>query len=103
MPGLFIYILKLSICLAVVYLFYHIVLRKLTFHSWNRWYLLGYSCFSFFVAFFNITPLFRNGLLYYGKTLQLVPAIDFYSRRITPINTARVISQSDWSSWDLSL
>ena len=103
MPVLFIYILKLSICLAVVYLFYHIVLRKLTFHSWNRWYLMGYSCFSFFIAFFNITPLFQNGLGHYGKTLQLVPAIDFYNGRITPINTAKDISQSNWSNWDLGL
>ena len=31
MPVLFVYILKLSISLAVVYLFYHFVLRKLTF------------------------------------------------------------------------
>jgi hypothetical protein len=53
MPVLFVYILKLSISLAVVYLFYHFVLRKLTFYTWNRWYLFGYSLLSFFIAFFQ--------------------------------------------------
>jgi beta-lactamase regulating signal transducer with metallopeptidase domain len=100
MPVLFVYILKLSISLAAVYLFYHFVLRKLTFYNWNRWYLLGYSFLSFFIAFFNITPLFQSGLMNYNKTLQFVPSIDFYSGDISAREGAAGISQSNWSDWN---
>jgi hypothetical protein len=47
MPALFLYILKLSISLSIVYLFYHLVLRRLTFYNSNRWYLIGYTLLSF--------------------------------------------------------
>jgi hypothetical protein len=103
MPILFVYILKLSISLAVVYLFYHFALRKLTFYSWNRWYLLGYSFLSFFIAILDITPLFRNGLLHYTKTMQLVPIIDFYNGEIAAGESAVALGQSGWNNWSWCL
>ncbi|MGB3088483.1 MAG: hypothetical protein WBB20_00845, partial [Chitinophagaceae bacterium] len=60
MPFFFIYILKLSVSLAVVFLFYHFVLRKLTFYNWNRWYLLGYTILAFFISFINISPVLEK-------------------------------------------
>jgi hypothetical protein len=103
MPVLFVYIFKLSVSLAVVYLFYHFILRKLTFYIWNRWYLLGYSLLSFFIAFFNITPLFQNGLLGSNKAMQLVPVIDFDSGENSAGKTAAAISQGHWNNWDWCL
>ncbi|HEY4337398.1 MAG TPA: hypothetical protein VGM89_15915 [Puia sp.] len=41
MPALFLYLLKLTISLSITWLFYRFVLRSLTFHRLNRWYLLG--------------------------------------------------------------
>ncbi len=43
------YIIKFSICLSLVTLFYYLFLRKITFYNWNRWYLLVYplACFLF--------------------------------------------------------
>src|SRR4030095_14130949 len=99
MPGLFEYILKLSISLAVVYLFYHFALRKLTFYSWNRWYLLGYSLLSFLIPFFNITPLFQDGLLNYNKAMQFVPAIDFYRGDLSSGKSAVATGDGDWNNW----
>ena len=55
MPFLFEYILKLSLSLGVVFLFYHFVLRRLTFYNWNRWYLLGYTILCFFLPFIDIS------------------------------------------------
>lgn len=49
------YFLKLSISLSVVYLFYQLVLRRLTFYNWNRWYLVSYSLLSFFIPFVDIS------------------------------------------------
>ncbi len=103
MPILFVYILKLSISLAVVYLFYHFVLRRLTFYNWNRWYLLGYSFLSFIIAFLNIAPLFQNGLLSHNKAMQLVPVIDFYSGNSSAGKTVATITQNNWNNWNWCL
>jgi hypothetical protein len=103
MPVLFIYILKLSISLAAVYLFYHLVLRKLTFYTWNRWYLLGYSLLSFFIASLNIVSLFEKKLLIYNKVIQLVPAINFYDEISLHDKTITEIGKVHWSNWDLGL
>src|SRR5689334_6189789 len=102
MPVLFVYILKLSISLGIVYLFYRLVLRKLTFYAWNRWYLLGYSLLSFFIAFFNITPLFQGGLQQYSRAMQLVPVIDFHGQ---PISAGKGTAEAanEWNSWSMLL
>ena len=54
------YLLKFSISLAVLYIFYRAVLRPLTFYQWNRFYLLCYSLLSFIIPFINITPWIRQ-------------------------------------------
>ena len=56
MPFLLLYLFKLSLTLAVLYLFYYTLLRKLTFYTWNRFYLLSYSLLAVVVPFINITP-----------------------------------------------
>ena len=45
------YLIKFSISLAVLYVFYRAVLRPLTFYQWNRFYLLGYSLLCFAIPF----------------------------------------------------
>ena len=60
MPFLFQYLFKLSLTLAVLYIFYYALLRKLTFYTWNRFYLLCYSLLSFLIPFVNITPWIRD-------------------------------------------
>lgn len=52
------YILKLSVAIALVYLFYITVLRRLTFYQWNRFYLLGYGLLCFALASVNIADFF---------------------------------------------
>lgn len=54
MPILLPYMIKASIGLAAVYLFYQVFLRRLTFHQWNRWYLLLYALLSLFLPLMNI-------------------------------------------------
>ncbi len=48
------YLLKLSISLSLVYLFYQVFLRRLTFYKWNRFYLLGYGFICFFLPLLDI-------------------------------------------------
>jgi BlaR1 peptidase M56 len=60
MPPILVYLLRLSISLAAVWLFYQLLLRRLTFYALNRWYLLGYSVLSFFIPLINIYPILRD-------------------------------------------
>jgi len=76
MPLLFVYILKLSASLAVVFLFYQIVLRKLTFYNSNRWYLLGYSILSFFIPFIDISQTVNRNQWAEIKIVQWIPVIN---------------------------
>lgn len=69
------YILKLSIALAVVYLFYWLLLRRLTFYNWNRWYLLGYSLCCFFIPLINVFELLQQHGLQDAAVVSYIPAI----------------------------
>ena len=57
---LIVYLLKFSIALFVIYAFYALLLRKLTFYKWNRLFLLIYSLACFIIPFINLDPLLQN-------------------------------------------
>jgi beta-lactamase regulating signal transducer with metallopeptidase domain len=75
MPVLLTYILKLSLSLGVVFLFYQLVLRKLTFYTWNRWYLLGYTLLSFLIPFIDISPVLKQNEWSDNNIVAWVPTI----------------------------
>src|SRR4030095_5532705 len=75
MPLLLSYCLKLSLSLVLISLFYQLVLRKLTFYNWNRYYLLGYSFLSFFVAFIDISPVLRQKEWSDTHVIQWIPVL----------------------------
>lgn len=54
-PDLFSYLLKLSLSLALVFLFYRLVLQNLTFYHWNRWYLLLLTAMSFVIPLADVS------------------------------------------------
>ena len=74
MPLIFQYLLKLSLSLGIVYLFYQLLLRKLTFYNCNRFYLLGYTVLCFFIPLINITPALETGQWQAGKIVNIIPA-----------------------------
>lgn len=47
-------LLKFSISLSLVTIFYRVFLRRLTFYNWNRWYLLLYPVACFFLPMLDI-------------------------------------------------
>ena len=79
MPFLFSFLLKYSISLAVVYIFYQLVLRPLTFYQWNRFYLLGYSLLCFVIPFINIGPLVERKDSAPIRIIYYIPAFDKYT------------------------
>lgn len=93
MPVLIEYLLKVSIALAIVYLFYQLLLRRLTFYNWNRWYLIGYSFLCFVIPFLNITDfLFRHEL----EQAQFVQFVPVYNLKLTETGF-------EWNEWTVSL
>lgn len=68
MGDLFVYILKSSLCLAVFYLFYKLMLSKETFHKFNRIVLLTLFILSLIIPFIEIT--LHKATPYTGMTLN---------------------------------
>jgi len=73
MPFLVTYIIKFSISLAVVYLFYQLVLRRLTFYNWNRVYLFGYVMICFFIPFIDISGALKQNKLAESEMMNWLP------------------------------
>ena len=70
------YIIKLSISLAVLYIFYRAVLRPLTFYQCNRFYLLCYSLISLVIPFINVAQWVTDGNK--KGLIHLIPSITGY-------------------------
>lgn len=81
------YILKFSVSLSVVYLFYYVVLRKLTFYDHNRWYLLGYTMLCFVIPFINITVLLQKNNWHNSEVVNWMPAINNATFEAIPVTT----------------
>jgi hypothetical protein len=75
MPIVPLFLFKLSVSLAAVWCFYQLVLRRLTFHTLNRWYLLGYALLSFVFPLINIGPMLPDGPVGEPVLLQFIPAM----------------------------
>ncbi|SEJ00017.1 Signal transducer regulating beta-lactamase production, contains metallopeptidase domain [Dyadobacter sp. SG02] len=69
------YLLKLSVSLGVIALFYHLVLRKLTFHDSNRHFLRFYSMLCFLIPLININHYIAPEPTPARTFVQSVPAI----------------------------
>lgn len=75
MPIVPLFLCKLSVSLAVVWGFYQVVLRRLTFYGLNRWYLLGYTLLSFYIPLIDIGPMLPDGPAGGLVVLQFIPVI----------------------------
>jgi bla regulator protein BlaR1 len=58
-----IYLLKSAGCLALLILFYHLVLEKEKMHNFNRFYLLGSILFSFLAPLTTFTTYIKQGII----------------------------------------
>ena len=74
------YLIKFSISLAIVYLFYHFLLRRLTFYTSNRWYLLLYSASSFLIPLINVSSLLEKRELQSDNIVQFIAAFPSTSK-----------------------
>ncbi|MGN6415975.1 MAG: M56 family metallopeptidase [Pseudobacter sp.] len=75
------FICKLSIGLAVTWLFYWLLLRRLTFYRWNRLFLLVYPAMAFLAPMIDISDLLHQGE---KPWLKAIPVIERYTFRAEP-------------------
>jgi beta-lactamase regulating signal transducer with metallopeptidase domain len=93
MPILIQYLLKLSISLAVLWLFYQLVLRRLTFYNCNRWFLVGYSVLAFFIPLINVSPALQRTALMHSDVVQMIPVV----QNFTNVEKTFALSIWDWA------
>ncbi len=97
MPLLFIYLIKLSVSLGVMYLFYQFLLRRLTFYNHNRWYLIGYSLLCFFIPFINISPALEKNEAPGYDILTLIPTVENFTAKVSPaLGLMEGLTAWDW-------
>lgn len=90
------YIIKLSISLSIVYLFYQLFLRRLTFYTWNRWYLLIYSMVCFVIPFINVfTIIIERPALRESAFINYIPAIT----QLSPASEGVAVSGATGIDW----
>ncbi|HET6768882.1 MAG TPA: M56 family metallopeptidase, partial [Chitinophagaceae bacterium] len=95
------YLVKLSISLGIVWLFYQFVLRRLTFYNSNRWYLLGYTLLSFFIPFINISLILQNGNTSANDLIQFIPSVHQYTIALEEASHCPVpIWSTSYDKWD---
>ncbi|MEJ7685285.1 MAG: hypothetical protein WKG06_47060 [Segetibacter sp.] len=75
MPVYFEYALKVSLCLAMVFLFYTLLLKQMTYYTWNRYFLVMFSILSFIVPFINVNVFIQARHLNTISFINQIPLI----------------------------
>lgn len=75
MPVYFEYGLKVSLCIAAIFFFYSLLLKQITYYTWNRYFLLIFSILSFIVPFININVFVETQHLKNIASIDQIPLI----------------------------
>jgi beta-lactamase regulating signal transducer with metallopeptidase domain len=70
------YLLKVALALTVVYLFYALFLRRLTFYKLNRSFLLTYVLFSFILPVLDISSFFAADKIEAIPVINTLPSLN---------------------------
>jgi TonB-dependent SusC/RagA subfamily outer membrane receptor len=94
MPTILLYLLKCSISLSIVWLFYQLLLRRLTFYSMNRWYLIGYAALSFLLPLIHIALPSEEKMAGNMQVIRYIPVITVKSSAAA--SGARDMAYTGW-------
>ncbi len=75
MPILAFYLLKVILCSAILFGYYHLFLRNKVYHAYNRFYLLAAVAISLLAPVINFNLLFNSSSAT-GKTIQLLQVVN---------------------------
>ena len=102
MEALSVYLLKLSISLTFVYIFYSLFLRPLTFYKWNRYFLLIYSFIAFLIPLFNIGPGLESTKINRQEWVKIIPVIEQIGKvKLLPAVTRNNAGSDNWSVFEM--
>lgn len=76
MPTIFEYMIKIAAGYALVYLFYWLVLRRLTNYKSNRFYLLSGSMFAFIIPFLRLDLFIAPKTINTSEVINSIPALN---------------------------
>ena len=96
----FIYILKASVCLALFYLFYKVLLSKETFHRFNRLALLGILVLSCLLPAVKIAISEPTAL---NQTVSDLESLLMLAELRAGTEAAETVSRFGWQERTLSL
>jgi beta-lactamase regulating signal transducer with metallopeptidase domain len=85
MPVLIIYLLKINIALLLFYLAYRFALRRLTFYTLNRFFLVVGIIFSTAYPFIDLSKIFRNHTEINDKLIVIVPDWSSVEKAVLPV------------------
>jgi hypothetical protein len=85
------YIVKWSVAMCAVYVFYRFVLRPLTFYQWNRHYLVAYSIVALFIPFINLYTYVPEQQLQQNQLVKFIPVIN--------IGQQQAVSTTNLNPW----
>ena len=97
MVAIVLYGIKLSICLILVYGFYWLFLRRLTFFSYNRLYLLGCTFFSFLLPLLDISSYLHNDTVKANLAIPPISSVNEYMVQLSPFIKQEISGQ--YFSW----
>lgn len=103
MPAVAEYFLKVSIAISIVCILYQLLFKRLTFYSWNRYFLLIYSVFSFILPFIDISPALERGSLNDNVFVQIIPALQNTAPIGAKLNFAPADIVTIWTPWNIAL
>ncbi len=92
MPVYFEYALKVSLCLTIIFLFYTFLLKRMTYYTWNRYFLLIFPILSFIVPFINVNVFVRSQQLDDLLFVNQIPTIENRKISLNLVNNAEVFS-----------
>src|SRR5690348_5372051 len=98
MPSIVLYLIKCSISLSIVWLFYQLLLRRLTFYSMNRWYLTGYALLSFLLPLIHIVLPAEEEMAGNMQMIRYIPVIT-----AQPSGAASGTREVVYTGWDALL
>jgi hypothetical protein len=87
MPALILYLLKINIALVLFYLAYRFALRRLTFYTLNRFFLVSAIVFSSGYSFIDVSDIFRKNAEINSKLLVIVPDWGSVQQVVLPVTS----------------
>src|SRR5690349_11929827 len=98
MQAILIYLLKVTICSSILFLYYHIALRNNRFHYYNRFYLLMSVGLSIILPFLNITIWQFN-----SSNRQVIQLMNVVAVNTIEVSSKNITFMLSWNSFFLLL